>query len=459
MRILRTGLLLVAAVSLAAALSCGKDEQEAQKFNRADEASFHRDMSELSSFQLPNGLTVYMQEERTDHQVAIEVLYRAGYTKDPKGLVQIAHLTEHLSLNCASGKYGVGETLALVKKNHGMLTAEAVANFIHVDYIVDHDRLDEALDIEASRLREIKCDAQTLDAQAKLVVSEFDKTLSDPKGTLTRLALMALAQVAYYNQTHVPISAGVAKLTLDDVKRFHDTYYRPDDMVLVMVGNFQKAEAEALVRKHFESIPGRSTPPTPPVALKRSTRVTWDIPAHVTYFITPGPYQDYKECMILSMFGAYLQQILNSSQDVYGTCQAVYCSNQVYPVGELPFFIFAQPKQGATNQDVVPIIIKYLDQAVASLDDKQVDIIKTGMTSFVTSSMLKLNVPDYPLMHHQVIGQEALNIGMKHVLRDGRALDEFVAEIQSITPDEFRATVQKRADRKVLLQIAVEPRV
>ena len=456
MRFIKNGLLLLAAACLAASLSCGKDEQEAQKFNRADEDTFKRDMSDLTSFKLSNGITVYLQEERTDHQVAIEAIYRAGYTNDPKGEVQLAHLAEHLSMKCATGNMPAGESMDLVREHHGMISAEAVADFIHIDYVVDAENLDETLGIEASRLREIRCDEDVLKAQKAEVLAEFDRTLADPKSTLTRLSLMALAQVAYFGQTHIPIRAGVDKLTLDEVHRFHQAFYRPDDMILVLIGNFTKADAEALVRKHFESIPSRAGAPDPTFAIARSMRVTWDLPASVIYLVSPGPFESFEERMILSMFGAYFRQVLNNSQDAFGVCKAIACSNQVYSVGRLPFFIFAQPKEGFTNQNVLPILYAHLDQTVAALNDKQVEMIKTSMTSFVTTSMLKANVPDYPLMHHQVIGQEGLNIGMKDMLRDGRSVDEFVGEIETITPDEFRAVIAKRVSRAALLNVSVE---
>jgi hypothetical protein len=71
--------------------------------------------------------------------------------------------------------------------------------------------------------------------------------------------------------------------------------------------------------------------------------------------------------------------------------------------------------------------------------------------------MLKTDVPDYPLMHHQVIGQEALNVGLKHLLREGRSGEEFAAEIQSITPDEVRTVLRKYLDRAALLEVSLEP--
>jgi predicted Zn-dependent peptidase len=453
--VLMAGLL----ASLLAALSCGKDEEYSQQFNKASDENFERDMSDLSSFKLSNGATVYLQEERTSNEVAIEAVYRAGYTRDPKGRVQIAHLTEHLTMHCATGPYKAGDSMQLVKDKGGKIAAEALADFIHVDYVVDAANLDEALAIEASRLKELSCDQATLEAQKKMVAEEFPNSMKNPRGNLTRISLAALAQIIYYGQTHVPVNAGIAKLTLDDVHRFHQANYRPDDMVLVMIGNFKKTEAEALVRKHFEPIPSRPTPPEPALTIRRSTRATWDIPVNATYFIAPGPYQDEKERLILTMFGGFLQGLFANSPDVYGASQATYTSNQTYPVGRLPFFIFVQAKEGSTADAVVPALFARVDQAIQALDeDKTVEMVKTGMISFVTTSGLQPDEPDFPMLHYQVIGQEALNVCLKHMVLDGRTTEDFAGQVNSITPDEFRAVVKKRLDRSALLTISIDPR-
>ena len=455
---IRSAVLAAAVLSVLLVLACGKNEQEAQKFNRADEEHFRRDMSEISSFTLANGIAVYLQEERTDNQVAIEAIYRAGYTRDPKGKVQLAHLTEHAAMYCASGPYKAGETMSLVKDHEGMVSAEALADFIHVDYVVDAGRLDETLAIEASRLKELNCSEETIAKQRVDVVSEFDKALSSPSGSLTRVSMGALAHVIFYGETHIPMKAGLDKLTVEDVHRFHDANYRPDDMVLVLIGNFKKAEAEALVRKHFEPIPARPAPPDPAVILKRSTRVTWDVPARVTYYIAPGPFTP-KERLILTMFGAFLQSLFSSSPDVYANCQAIYTSNQSYPVGRLPFFVYVQAKQGFTTDEATPALFARFDQAVQALnDDERVEMVKTGMLSFLTSSGLKVDEPDYPMMHFQVIGQEALTVCLKHMLLEGRTLDEFADEVQAVTPDEFRSVVKKHLDRSALVTVAIDPR-
>ena len=83
---------------------------------------------------------------------------------------------------------------------------------------------------------------------------------------------------------------------------------------------------------------------------------------------------------------------------------------------------------------------------------------KGSIITFVNASMLKPDVPDYPMAHHQVIGQEALNVGMKHFLREGKSVEDFTAEVNSITPDEVRATARKYLTRDKLVQITFAPR-
>ena len=83
--------------------------------------------------------------------------------------------------------------------------------------------------------------------------------------------------------------------------------------------------------------------------------------------------------------------------------------------------------------------------------------IKAGATSFMTTTMLKADAPDYPMAHHQVIGQEALNIGMRHMLREGRTTDAFVAEVNAITPEQFRAIVKSRLARSKMFEVTFLP--
>jgi predicted Zn-dependent peptidase len=458
MRLTRVAAVALAAAMIPAALSCQKDEQEAEKFERADLENFKRDMSDLSSFELSNGITVYLQEEHTNKQIAIETLYAVGFMDEPKGRPQLSHLSEHLTMYCASGPFGNEEAFKLLNSDHGMVNAETLGDFIHFDYIVKENHFEDALRVEAARLGGITCDDELLKREQDKVISEIDKTLSTPKLALTKFAMMALNQAMNYGQMHVDIREGTRRLTKEEAQRFELEYFRTDNMVMIIIGDFKKAEAEALVRKHLEAIPRRPTPPVLVPRLTRDLRGTWDVSASAIYYIAPGPYDDYRERLVLSLFGSFLNQFMNSSPALYSGNQIIYCTNQVYRVAEMPFFLYAQPTAGRTVADVGPLLLQHLEGAIKLLDeDSRIDGIKAGATSFMTSSMLKPNAADYPMEHHQVIGQEALNVGMRHLLREGRTTDEFVAEVNAITPDQFRAIVKSRLARERLFEVTFLP--
>ena len=226
----------------------------------------------------------------------------------------------------------------------------------------------------------------------------------------------------------------------------------------IEVGLSKKADAETLVRSHFESIPRRPAPPVSVPRLTRNLRASWDVEASAIYYIAPGPYNDYRERLILTLFGSFLNQYMNSSPSLYGGNQLVYCTNQVYRVAAVPFFVYGQPAAGHSVAEVGPLLLQHLEGAMQLLDeDSRVDGIKASATSFMTSTMLKPDKPDYPMSHHQVIGQEALNVGIRHLLREGRTSDEFVAEVNAITPDQFRSVVKSRLARSSLYEVSFQP--
>src|SRR5262249_51438353 len=137
---------------------------------------------------------------------------------------------------------------------------------------------------------------------------------------------------------------------------------------LVVIGNVKTADVETLAKKYFEVIPRRPSVETATPVASKSIAATWDIPAEAVYFVAPGPYSD-RERLVLTLFGSFLHQSMNTTQEVYGACRVLYCSNQVYRVHELPFFIFAEPGDGRSLEEVSGILLTHLDRATAMLDD------------------------------------------------------------------------------------------
>jgi len=450
---MRTHQAALALAALAAAVlmaGCEKDEEATRRFPRADEPA-SRVMSELRSLRLANGVSVYLQEEHTDDRVAIEVLYRAGLIHEPANMLQVAHLAEHVVSHSGTASYESGEALRRVRR-YGMMAAEAAGDFVHYSYIATAEKLDEVLGIEAERMTSLRIGQDVLQREAENAKDEIAGTLTQG-GTLLRFGLVAMNQVYYHGAVHVPVEAANLSLTREQVEGFHAQYYRPDDMVVSLVGGIQLDEAERLVRKHFEGLASRPAPPALQPAVTKSVRATWDVPAEVTFLVFPCTEATRKERLALTIFGAHLHRQISTSEEFFNVMASAYTSNISYPVRDLPFFIYLQARPRQSLAGLRDDILRLTEATVSDVDEKTTESLRALAESFMTSTMLK-EFDTFSVPHHRTIGQEALNNGLKHYLREGSSVDEFVALVREISAEDMRAALDKHIVRSNMIEIS-----
>jgi len=102
-----------------------------------------------------------------------------------------------------------------------------------------------------------------------------------------------------YHHTPIGSIADLDKATLQDVRDFHDTYYKPNNATLVIVGDFNSDQALAWARKYFEGIPASAKPiprpnnPEPPQTAERDVEKSYTntpLPAVVIGYKIPARY-------------------------------------------------------------------------------------------------------------------------------------------------------------------------
>ena len=449
----------VFALTLAAFLftTCDKDPREAAKFPRADQGSEEHRVSELAHIELENGISVYLQEEQADEQVAIEVFYRAGFIHEPSGQTQVSHVTEHLVVHSATKSYQPDEAMDRVS-TYGAIAAEAIGDCSHFDYIVPADKLDEVLAIEAERLTTIKFHTDVLAAEAKRASAEIDRILASESSSLSRFSMMTLNQVINYGATFVPIYNSAFDITTGDIESFHNAFYRPDDMVIILIGGFDMADGERLVRKHFEGIERRPTPPVPTKTVPAAGDITvnWDIKSEVVYLVYPGPYGDFKERLTMTIFGSFLRRYISDSPSMRLVATTSYVTNPVYPVRDLPFFVYAENQENNPVGELRIELTRMAEGAVEALNATIWPRLVTNVKSFVNATMIR-NTGVY-IPRRNLIGQEALNVGLKHMFREGMSNDEFFALLDSITFEEAIATIEKHVNHDNMRRVTLKGR-
>ena len=215
---------------------------------------------------LPNGLRVVVSENHAAPVVVVEVMYRIGFRIEPKDRTGFAHLFEHLMFQ-GSEHVAKFEHVRIVNENGGTLNGST--RFDHTNYfeVMPSNALELAMWLEADRMRALKISAETLKNQQDVVSEEVRvNVLNQPYGAFEWLGLPQKANTNWYNaHNFYGDLSDLQAANLDDVKKFYETYYAPNNAVLVVSGDTTPDEVMKLAAKQFGSIPSRPLPPRPDI--------------------------------------------------------------------------------------------------------------------------------------------------------------------------------------------------
>ena len=201
---------------------------------------------------LSNGLKVYSLVDRSQPNVAVQVWYGVGGRDDPTGRSGFAHLIEHLMFRGARGM-PADFISRLTEDVGGDDNASTDSDYTEYDDVSPAERLPQLLWAEAKRMGSLVVDEDGFRAERAVVEQELQQeVLSDPYGPLFEFAIprAGFAAPAY---GHSPIGsvADLEAATLAEAQAFHARYYRPDNAVLIVVGDFDEARLQAWVDRYF----------------------------------------------------------------------------------------------------------------------------------------------------------------------------------------------------------------
>jgi predicted Zn-dependent peptidase len=216
---------------------------------------------------LPNGLRVVVSENHAAPVVVVEVMYRIGFRIEPRNRTGFAHLFEHLMFQ-GSEHVAKFEHVRIVNQNGGVLNGST--RFDHTNYfeVMPSNALELAMWLEADRMRSLKLTPENLKNQQDVVSEEVRvNVLNQPYGAFEWLGLPQKANTNWYNaHNFYGDLTDIEAATLDDVKKFFETYYAPNNAVMVVTGDATSDEVMRLASKHFGGIPSRPLPERPDIS-------------------------------------------------------------------------------------------------------------------------------------------------------------------------------------------------
>ena len=183
-------------------------------------------------------------------------------------------------------------------------TGQAVTQYFFTTPV---DNLEVALRVEATRMRDLVPDESLWERERGAIEQEVAQDLSNPTYVFYQQLLQAMFKGSPYERDALGTRPSFAKTTGADLRKFHNTWYVPNNAILVIVGNVEPQKALGQVKKVFGEIPTAQLPARPefnfgtvkPDTLKLDT----DLPYGLTWitFRFPGADSpDFAAAQILS---------------------------------------------------------------------------------------------------------------------------------------------------------------
>lgn len=254
---------------------------------------------DFTTHTLSNGLKVILLEEHSVPVINLQIWYHVGSKDERPGRTGFAHMFEHLMFK-GSAHVGPDEHSRLIEAVGGFDNAETNDDSTDFYETFPSQYLETALWLEADRMGSLNVDDANFKSERQVVEEERRVRVDNqPYGTIEEDLRAAAFTVHGYHHTAIGSIADLDNATVEDVRIFHDTYYKPNNATLVIVGDFSSNQALEWAKKYFEGIPASAKPiprrdtPEPPQTEERVVRKSYSntpLPAVVIGYKVPSRY-------------------------------------------------------------------------------------------------------------------------------------------------------------------------
>ena len=204
---------------------------------------------------LDNGLRIIVKVDNRSPTVAHTVWYKVGSIDEPSGKTGISHLLEHMMFK-GTNKIAPGEFSKIVAAKGGWENAFTSRDNTTYFQLIPKSTLPLMMELEADRMINLKLHPEELVKEREVVKEERRLRIEDQPQSLFWERLSAYSYVNHpYRNPIIGWMQDIENITLDDLKKWYQKYYAPENANLVIVGDVDPEEVFNLAQKTYGKIP------------------------------------------------------------------------------------------------------------------------------------------------------------------------------------------------------------
>lgn len=222
--------------------------------------TYAADASDVEQFTLKNGMKILVIEDDSIPNANMYLFWRAGSRNERPGTTGLAHFFEHMMFNGAQ-KYGPKQFDLTLEAAGGANNAYTTENStVYTDWF-PANALEVVFDLEADRIQNLTLDPKIVESERGVVTSERQTGLENSNFRFLYEQIKAVAFRAHpYSWSVIGHESDIANWSMQDLKDFYQTYYAPNNAIVVISGAVKTEEVKRLAKRYFEPIPAQEPP-------------------------------------------------------------------------------------------------------------------------------------------------------------------------------------------------------
>ena len=414
----------------------------------------------VHEFTLDNGLKILVREDHRAPVVVSQIWYKVGSSYEPSDLTGISHLLEHLMFKGTPTVPG-GEFSRLIAANGGDENAFTGRDYTAYFQTLEKDRLELSFRLEADRMRHLLLKPEDVKKEAQVVAEERRLRTDDQPESLTSERFYASAFLTSpFRHPVIGWMQDIQSISTDDLKRWYQKWYAPNNATLVVVGDVDPAQVRELAQKYFGPLPpDQLSPPRPAAEIPQlgERRIVVKTPAEVPYVLLGYKVPTLKTAT--EAWEPYALDVLDSvldggssgriSRNLVRGSQVAAAAGSGYSLDsrlEEVFLLAGNPAPGHTSAE--------LEQALrAEVTRLREELVSPEELARVIAQATASDVYQQDSLFYQ-----GMRLGVLETVGLGwNRLDDYVQRLQAVTPEQVREVARKYLSDERLTVATLEP--
>ncbi|MFJ1269441.1 M16 family metallopeptidase [Legionella lytica] len=416
--------------------------------------------SQVQEYTLNNGLKILVKE---DHRAPIAVSmiwYNVGSADEPGGITGVSHAIEHIMFK-GTKKYPLGVFSKTIAEIGGQSNAFTNNDYTAFYEKTDASRLATSFELEADRMNNLLLSADEFAKEIKVIQEERRLRTDDNPQALAFERFLATAHLAApYSHPVIGWMSDLKQMSVDDVRKWYQRYYAPNNATLVVVGDVNAEQVRALAQHYFATLPQRQIPARkhqqePPALGKKAVNVqsTAKLPLVMIGYSVPGvktakaAYEPYALEIIAGILdageGARFAKNLIRGQHIATGASTYY---NLYTRYQTQFIVYGAPSQ---NQNV-----RVLEKGLV----EQLDDLKRHLVSENELKRVKNQIIAQKTYEKDSIFSQAMELGLLETVGLGwNKANEYTQAINAVTAEQIQQTAERYFQDNNMTVATLEP--